>query len=83
MAPKPQVVPPSGSSEPSEPSEIRPEDKPKKQLTGEQEENPQAIAHRPGGQAADKKNKSGGGGGEYLDKVAKQGFAGEKLRTKL
>ena len=82
MAPKPQVVPPSGSSEPSEPSEVRPEDKPKEQLTGEQEENPQVVAHRPGGQAAEKKSKSAGGG-EYLDKVAEQGFAGEKLKTKL
>ena len=82
MAPKAQLVPPSGASEPSEPSEIRPEEKPKKQLTGEQEENPQAIAHRPGGQAADHKHKSRSDGGN-LDKVADQGFAGEKLQSKL
>ncbi|EKM58402.1 uncharacterized protein PHACADRAFT_252691 [Phanerochaete carnosa HHB-10118-sp] len=83
MAPKPQVVPPSGSSEPSEPSEIRPEDKPKKQLKGEQEENPQVVAHRPGGQAADKKGDSKSGGSGSLDKVADQGFAGEKVKPKL
>lgn len=83
MTPKPQVVPPSASSEPSEPSEIRPEDKPKKQLTGEQEENPQVVAHRPGGQVADKKGRNGTARGGNLDKVADQGFAGEKIGSKL
>ncbi|CCM03081.1 uncharacterized protein FIBRA_05201 [Fibroporia radiculosa] len=48
-----EVVPPSKASEPSEPSDIRPEEKPKEQLTGEQEENPQVTAHRKGEQAAD------------------------------
>jgi hypothetical protein len=74
---KPQVVPPSAASEPSEPSEVRPEDKPKKQLKGEQEENPQIVAHRPGGQEADGKGQKGGREGKG-DRVADEGFAGEK-----
>lgn len=75
---KPEVVPPSGASEPSEPSPMRPEDKPKKQLTGEQEENPQVVAHRPGGQEADAKGRNGPQKKEKGDKVAYEGFAGEK-----
>lgn len=85
MAPKskPEIVRPSATSEPSEPSEIRPEEKSKKQLIGEQEENPQVIAHRVGGQAADGKAKRGGSGGEKGDKVADTGFAGEKLKSRM
>ncbi|GJF00064.1 hypothetical protein PsYK624_163420 [Phanerochaete sordida] len=83
MAPKAQLVPPAGASEPSEPSEIRPEDKPKKQLTGKQEENPQVVAHRAGGQEADRKGRNKAGGSANLDKVADEGFAGEKVKPKL
>ena len=54
MAPrKPELVPAHASAEPSEPSEVKPEDKPREQLQGEQEENPQVVMHRPGRQAAD------------------------------
>ena len=60
MPPKAKVVPPSGLSEPSEPSEVKPEDKPKKQLQGEQEENPQVIAQKPGKQYKDEKRKPDG-----------------------
>ena len=73
MKSKPEVVKPSAASEPSEPSQIRPEDKSKNQLRGEQEENPQVVAHRPGIQEADMKGRNGGG-----DKVATEGFACEK-----
>ncbi|KAI0084145.1 hypothetical protein BDY19DRAFT_558355 [Irpex rosettiformis] len=67
---KPQIVPPSSSSELSEPSTISPEDESKEQLTGTREENPQVIMHEPGKQAADIKNAGNG------DKVAKEGFSG-------
>lgn len=43
MPPKTQNPPPSAFSEPSEPSELKPEDKPKALLTGPQEENPQVV----------------------------------------
>lgn len=51
-------LPPSSFAEPSEPSDHAPEDNPKGQLTKPQEENPQAIAHKPGFQTADGRNKS-------------------------
>ncbi|PSR71361.1 hypothetical protein PHLCEN_2v12737 [Hermanssonia centrifuga] len=83
MAPassKPEVVPPSASSEPSEPSGITPGDKPKEQITGEQGENPQVTVHKKGMRAADER-KSGQerdseGDGKALDNVAKDGFTG-------
>jgi len=50
---KPERVPASGLSEPSEPSELKPSDKPKEQIQRPQEENPQLIAHNPGKQAHD------------------------------
>jgi hypothetical protein len=43
MPPKVENPPPSAFSEPSEPSELKPEDKPKSLLTGPQEENPQVV----------------------------------------
>ncbi|KAI0346287.1 hypothetical protein BDW22DRAFT_739437 [Trametopsis cervina] len=55
----PEVVPPAASSEPSEPSAVIPEDKSREQLTGEQGENPQVMAHRPGKQAGDSKEGKG------------------------
>ena len=61
---QPQLVPPSGASEPSEPSSLKPENKPREQLTGRQEENPQVVAHRPQGQAGDTNN---GGRGAVSD----------------
>ncbi|KAI0636088.1 hypothetical protein C8Q77DRAFT_1155799 [Trametes polyzona] len=63
---KAAVVPPSSFSEPSEPSELRPEDKPKNTLRGPQEENPQLIAHEKGSQSGDKGRLSAGraGGGQ-------------------
>ncbi|KIP08234.1 hypothetical protein PHLGIDRAFT_18988 [Phlebiopsis gigantea 11061_1 CR5-6] len=73
---KPQIVPPGGSSEPSEPSEVRPEDKSKTQLVGEQEENPQLIAHRPGKQEADRKER------KRYD-LARDGFAGKRIKSRL
>ena len=86
MAPahKPQVVAPSSSSEPSEPSFIKPENKSKEQLTGTQEENPQVIMHKPGKQAADAKRSSSKGSVKE-DRVAREGFSGggytEKYRS--
>lgn len=65
----PKSSPPSGSSEPSEPSEVKPSNKPKQQLTGEQEENPQLLAHKPGKQSGDAKAEG--------DDVAQKGFAGK------
>ncbi|KAI0775045.1 hypothetical protein BD413DRAFT_611414 [Trametes elegans] len=50
---KAAIVPPSSFSEPSEPSQVRPEDRPKETLRGTQEENPQLVAHDKGRQAAD------------------------------
>ncbi|KAI9000666.1 hypothetical protein BD414DRAFT_404706 [Trametes punicea] len=50
---KAQLVPPSSSSEPSEPSQLCPEDRPAQALRGAQEENPQLVAHEKGRQAAD------------------------------
>ncbi|KAI0325436.1 hypothetical protein GY45DRAFT_1260812 [Cubamyces sp. BRFM 1775] len=50
---KAQLVPPSSFSEPSEPSQLRPEDKPERTLRGEQEENPQLVAHAKGKQSED------------------------------
>ena len=91
MAPgKPERIPAHAGAEPSEPSELRPEDEPREQLRGEREENPQVVMHRPGRQAADDgrwQSRSGGGkgapreerleGGEgVLDKSARDGFAG-------
>jgi len=74
MSPKAQVVPPSGLSEPSEPSQVKPEDKPKRQLAGEQEENPQVIAQKPGKQYRERGDKGTNGqkegsrGGEAVGK---------------
>ena len=51
--PKAQRLPDSSFSEPSEPSQLRPEDKPARALRGEQEENPQLVAHSRGLQAVD------------------------------
>ncbi|KAH8100116.1 hypothetical protein BXZ70DRAFT_1008624 [Cristinia sonorae] len=62
--PKAQIVPPSGFAEPSEPSQITPENKSKKQLTEEQEENPQVIAQKPGKQYHDRKSEGGKAGGK-------------------
>jgi len=56
---KPEIVPASSASEPSEPSEVKPEDKPREQLTHEQEENPQLVAHQQGRQAVDGKAENG------------------------
>ena len=43
MPPKVQSPPTSAFSEPSEPSDIMPENNPREQLTRPQEENPQAM----------------------------------------
>jgi hypothetical protein len=40
-------LPLSAFAEPSEPSELAPEDNPKEQLTHNQEENPQAVVKKP------------------------------------
>lgn len=45
---KAELVPPSSFSEPSEPSQIRPEDAPKDTLRGPQEENPQLVVYGKG-----------------------------------
>ena len=60
MAPRAQVVPPSGFSEPSEPSQLEPEDEPKQQLRGPQGENPQIIAQNPGKQYEDERKERHG-----------------------
>ncbi|KAI0694653.1 hypothetical protein C8T65DRAFT_744281 [Cerioporus squamosus] len=67
--PKAERLPDSSFSEPSEPSQIRPEDKPESTLRGEQEENPQLVAHSKGRQSGDAKGTNAGSGG---------GRAGEK-----
>ncbi|KAJ8496590.1 hypothetical protein ONZ51_g1020 [Trametes cubensis] len=75
---KAQLVPPSSFSEPSEPSQLRPEDKPKDTLRGEQEENPQLVAHKKGRQSGDNKgrnqysNRGGKGRDEEVDRVDKE-----------
>lgn len=53
-------LPESAFSEPSEPGDLKvaQSGKPKAQTSGNMEENPQVIAHKPGQQAADKKQKS-------------------------
>ncbi|KAI0709945.1 hypothetical protein C8Q76DRAFT_798716 [Earliella scabrosa] len=63
--PEAKELPPSSFSEPSEPSDFRPEDKPAATLRGPQEENPQLIAHMRGRQSGDAKgtNSAGHGGG--------------------
>ncbi|KAJ3490827.1 hypothetical protein NLI96_g1148 [Meripilus lineatus] len=53
MPPKLNKLPPSGFSEPSEPSDLSPEQNPRSQLTSNQEENPQIIAQNPGYQRKD------------------------------
>ena len=94
---KAERVPASSFAEPSEPSQLRPEDKPKDTLTGEQEENPQVVMHMQGRQSGDEKGTNAGSrsGGtdvgspkEPLDqkkrKDAGRAFGGiRKSRTKL
>ncbi|KAL7279327.1 hypothetical protein ACG7TL_007168 [Trametes sanguinea] len=76
-AKKAEIVPPSSFSEPSEPSQLRPEDKPAAALRGPQEENPQLVAHGKGRQAAD--GRSGGpAGGEGRKKEKKSGQVEEE-----
>lgn len=58
--PEAKELPPSSFSEPSEPSDIRPEDKPASTLRGPQEENPQLIAHSKGRQAGDARGTNAG-----------------------
>ncbi len=53
MPPKADQPPTSAFSEPSEPSENKPEENPASQLTSNQEENPQLIAQKPGHQKAE------------------------------
>ena len=53
--PKAERLPDSSFAEPSEPSQLRPEDKPAPTLRGEQEENPQLVAHNRGRQSGDAK----------------------------
>jgi hypothetical protein len=55
MPPKISSPPPSAFSEPSEPSDLKPEDKPKDQITKPQEENPQVIVTKNKEQAKEKK----------------------------
>lgn len=50
-------LPDSAFAEPSEPGDHAPEQNPKSQLKGPQEENPQVIASKAGMQAADEKKK--------------------------
>ena len=65
MAPgKPERIPAHAGAEPSEPSELRPEDEPSEQLRGEREENPQVVMHKPGRQAADDARWQSRGGGK-------------------
>ncbi|KZT07764.1 uncharacterized protein LAESUDRAFT_724760 [Laetiporus sulphureus 93-53] len=61
MPPKAPQLETSRFAEPSEPSDNRPEDNPKEQLMGNQEENPQVVAHNRGEQAADYGRGSGRG----------------------
>ena len=77
--PKPQIISPAAASEPSEPSEVRPGDKDKKQLAEEQEENPQVVAHRPSRQEADRE---GHPGRQEYDAGSKERFA-PRAKSKL
>ncbi len=61
--PKAERLPDSSFSEPSEPSQIRPDEKPAATLRGEQEENPQLVAHSKGRQAGDAKGTNAGSPG--------------------
>ncbi|KAI0349741.1 hypothetical protein OH77DRAFT_1525452 [Trametes cingulata] len=78
---KAEIVPPSSFSEPSEPSQLRPEDKPQDTLRGEQEENPQLIAHSKGKQSGDRKGTNGSRSGrdedaEHADETKRADVAG-------
>ena len=82
MAPgKPERIPAHAGAEPSEPSELRPEDEPREQLRGEREENPQVVMHRPGKQAADDgrwQSRGGGKGRAPRDKGREERLEGEE-----
>ncbi|KAI0787969.1 hypothetical protein C8Q74DRAFT_1366762 [Fomes fomentarius] len=58
--PEAEEVPPSSFSEPSEPSDLCPGDKPASTLRGPQEENPQLIAHSKGRQSGDAEGTNAG-----------------------
>ena len=94
---KAERVPASSFAEPSEPSQLRPEDKPKDTLTGEQEENPQVVMHMQGRQSGDEKGMNAdsqragpgvGDGSELLGQKKRKDVGGafggiRKSRTKL
>ncbi|KAI0833665.1 hypothetical protein BC628DRAFT_1344775 [Trametes gibbosa] len=77
-------APPSAFSEPSEPSQLRPEDTPEATLRGPQAENPQLVAHVRGKQAGDAaparrpSGKTAGGGGEGRAAQKREGADEEK-----
>ena len=76
--PKAQRLPDSSFSEPSEPSQLRPKDKPARALRGEQEENPQLVAHNRGRQSGDAKGTNAGVNGPAAS--GKPGKEGEWKR---
>jgi hypothetical protein len=55
---------------------MKPHDKPKDQLTGTQEENPQVVMHKPGEQGIDAKNAAKRDSKGEEEKVAEEGFSG-------
>ena len=75
--PKAERLPDSSFSEPSEPSQLRPEDKPARALRGEQEENPQLLAHNRGRQSGDAKGTNAGARGpRAVDEEKRNDVAG-------
>ncbi|RDX43835.1 hypothetical protein OH76DRAFT_1409792 [Lentinus brumalis] len=84
--PKAERLPDSSFSEPSEPSQLRPDEKPAATLRGEQEENPQLVAHSRGRQAGDAKGanagsspgRAGGGAGMDRDEGGEGGGKGKR-----
>ncbi|KAI0366260.1 hypothetical protein BV20DRAFT_971957 [Pilatotrama ljubarskyi] len=78
---KAEIVPPSSFSEPSEPSQLRPEDKPQDTIRGEQEENPQLVAHDKGKQSGDRKGTNGPGGGRARRRDEEAERADEEKRS--
>lgn len=59
MPPKADKIPESAFGEPSEPSALKPADKPKEQLTNPQEENPQVVVTE-SKKASEKKEQTSG-----------------------
>lgn len=72
---KAEQIPAGRFQEPSEPSDVKPEDKPKQLVASEQEENPQVIAHKKGEQAVDRAQGHSECGGPSEHRAGEKPFA--------